>query len=67
MMPTVKCPKCGAPSSLKENAWRPFCSERCKTSDLGAWAEGRYAIPGEEVELESESGEHEMLDGRTLH
>ena len=27
--------------------WRPFCSERCKMVDLGAWlAEGR-AIPGE--------------------
>ena len=26
-------------------AWRPFCSERCKTRDLAAWAEGTYRIP----------------------
>jgi len=43
---TVKCPQCGAavpwsPASL----WRPFCSERCKTLDLGAWASGAYRVP----------------------
>ena len=31
-------------------AWRPFCSERCKTIDLGDWASERYRVPtGEEV------------------
>lgn len=31
---------------------RPFCSERCKTIDLGGWLEGRYRIgrPVDEVE-----------------
>jgi len=29
-----------------DNPFRPFCSERCKLIDLGAWAEERYAIPG---------------------
>ena len=29
-----------------DNASRPFCSERCKLLDLGAWAEERYSIPG---------------------
>jgi endogenous inhibitor of DNA gyrase (YacG/DUF329 family) len=24
--------------------WRPFCSERCKLIDLGAWASERYRI-----------------------
>jgi endogenous inhibitor of DNA gyrase (YacG/DUF329 family) len=28
----------------------PFCSERCKLVDLGRWATGRYAIPGEPVD-----------------
>jgi endogenous inhibitor of DNA gyrase (YacG/DUF329 family) len=32
--------------------WRPFCSERCKLMDLGAWASERHAIPGEAVETE---------------
>jgi len=27
------------------NAWRPFCSERCKLIDLGAWATERYRVP----------------------
>jgi endogenous inhibitor of DNA gyrase (YacG/DUF329 family) len=31
-------------------AARPFCSERCKLIDLGAWASGRYAVPGERVD-----------------
>lgn len=48
MVATVECPTCGrrvewAPASR----WRPFCSERCKLVDLGAWATERYAVPGE--------------------
>jgi len=29
--------------------WRPFCSERCRLIDLGAWMTERHAIPGEEI------------------
>lgn len=32
-----------------KNKHRPFCSERCKLLDLGDWATGRNAIPGEPV------------------
>ena len=28
-----------------ENAYRPFCSERCKLIDLGAWADEQHALP----------------------
>jgi len=28
-----------------ENPWRPFCSERCKLIDLGAWASESYRVP----------------------
>jgi endogenous inhibitor of DNA gyrase (YacG/DUF329 family) len=28
-----------------ENRWRPFCSERCRSIDLGAWATERYRVP----------------------
>jgi uncharacterized protein len=43
----VRCPQCGAMSEYKtDNPSRPFCSERCKLIDLGAWAEERYSIPG---------------------
>jgi endogenous inhibitor of DNA gyrase (YacG/DUF329 family) len=33
-----------------ENRFRPFCSERCKLLDLGAWANDEYAIPGSPIE-----------------
>jgi endogenous inhibitor of DNA gyrase (YacG/DUF329 family) len=46
---TVGCPRCGAPSVYApENKWRPFCSERCKMIDLGAWAAESYRVPAEE-------------------
>lgn len=45
----VPCPCCGKPSPWSSaNAWRPFCSERCKTIDLGAWASEAYRIPVQE-------------------
>lgn len=41
----VKCPRCGTPVPwLPESKWRPFCCERCKVVDLGAWASERYRI-----------------------
>jgi endogenous inhibitor of DNA gyrase (YacG/DUF329 family) len=27
-----------------QNRWRPFCSERCKLIDLGAWASEQYRV-----------------------
>jgi endogenous inhibitor of DNA gyrase (YacG/DUF329 family) len=29
------------------SAYRPFCSERCRLIDLGAWLSEKHAIPGE--------------------
>ena len=41
----VKCPQCGtAVTWAPESRWRPFCSERCKVIDLGAWASERYRV-----------------------
>jgi hypothetical protein len=48
---TVPCPRCGGPSAFSpENKWRPFCSERCKLIDLGAWATESYRVAAEEQE-----------------
>ena len=45
-MKTVPCPRCGTPAPYApDNRWRPFCSERCRTIDLGAWASESYRIP----------------------
>jgi endogenous inhibitor of DNA gyrase (YacG/DUF329 family) len=42
----VRCPQCGEDALwAPENPWRPFCSERCKQIDLGAWANDSYRIP----------------------
>lgn len=42
----VRCPTCGKPLEWKpENRYRPFCSERCKGIDLGAWAAEEYRVP----------------------
>lgn len=48
---TVKCPTCRKDTTWENNPHRPFCSERCKLVDLGAWADERYRIPGEELEV----------------
>ena len=45
---TVACPTCEKPVEWGEQSpSRPFCSERCKLIDLGAWAAEEHAIPGE--------------------
>ena len=42
---TVRCPACGGPSLYGPvNRWRPFCSERCKLQDLGAWASEQFRV-----------------------
>jgi hypothetical protein len=42
----VACPQCGAAVTWTAAAkWRPFCSERCRTIDQGAWASGAYRVP----------------------
>jgi endogenous inhibitor of DNA gyrase (YacG/DUF329 family) len=50
---TVQCPTCDRVVEWNASSpWRPFCSERCKLIDLGAWASEQHAIPGNEVEAE---------------
>lgn len=44
----VRCPACGGPSLYAPgNPSRPFCSERCKNLDFGAWASESYRVPAE--------------------
>jgi len=45
-MTVVACPTCAKKVEWTEaNKFRPFCSERCKQIDLGAWAEEKFVIP----------------------
>jgi len=44
----VACPQCGGESIYApSNPYRPFCSERCKNLDLGAWASESFRVPDE--------------------
>ena len=41
----VACPQCGAKVEWSPaSRWRPFCTERCKLIDLGAWASEKYRV-----------------------
>ena len=48
-----KCPICNVPAKKHTgpanrripNRYFPFCSERCKLIDLGAWLDAQYTIP----------------------
>jgi endogenous inhibitor of DNA gyrase (YacG/DUF329 family) len=53
----VKCPRCGKKTEYEGNEFRPFCSERCKLIDFGAWADEEYALPAEEAELTDEDAD----------
>ena len=56
----VPCPQCGkATEYTLSNPFRPFCSERCRLIDLGAWASGQYRIPSEENEEDEDPSDDE--------
>jgi endogenous inhibitor of DNA gyrase (YacG/DUF329 family) len=51
----VKCPVCGRPVEwTAAYPFRPFCSERCKLIDLGAWAAEENRI-SEDVQSSDEA------------
>jgi uncharacterized protein len=61
----VACPQCGkAVEWMPASRWRPFCSERCKLIDLGAWASEAYRIPAEPVESDENAPDESSNDKR---
>jgi uncharacterized protein len=38
------CPICKKPTDSERDAEFPFCSERCRLLDLGAWSSERYVV-----------------------
>lgn len=46
----VRCPTCRAAVVWEAAPYRPFCSERCKSIDLGRWLREDYRIPLEDEE-----------------
>ncbi|HNS21468.1 MAG TPA: DNA gyrase inhibitor YacG [Sedimentisphaerales bacterium] len=55
------CPTCKRPVNRPTDGssglprFFPFCSERCKLIDLGAWFDGDYRIPAKPDEESDES------------
>jgi uncharacterized protein len=46
------CPVCGKPVV---EASKPFCSERCRSVDLGRWLSGSYVIPASDTDDDGDS------------
>src|SRR4029077_20200514 len=38
------CPTCKKPTDSEHDADFPFCSDRCRVADLGAWASEKYVV-----------------------
>ncbi len=71
METTPKCPTCKRaltvqPDEAPAIAWpyRPFCSERCRSIDLGSWLDGAYRIstPASEEDLDGAHAEQDDPD-----
>lgn len=58
----VRCPACGGESRYAaDNPFRPFCCERCKGNDLGAWASESFRVTADAPSNESNSPENAGL------
>ncbi|HXS27631.1 MAG TPA: DNA gyrase inhibitor YacG [Steroidobacteraceae bacterium] len=63
---SVKCPTCGRTIEWsRDNPYRPFCSERCKLIDLGAWFTEQRAIPGDAPPPDEDSTDSTPPSGPT--
>lgn len=49
------CPICKRPTDSATDSDFPFCSERCRVTDLGNWASEKYKVPSQPAIDESES------------
>lgn len=61
----LRCPICKSPVKSSDADF-PFCSERCRTIDLGKWASGQYVISSPlkdtDDDFEAESSSHQSDD-----
>ena len=56
---TVRCPGCAGRSVYApSNPYRPFCSERCKNMDLGAWASESFKLPEQDSNSQPDFGQN---------
>ncbi len=51
----VSCPTCKGDSLYApDNLFRPFCSQRCKNNDFGAWASEAFRVAAPPMRAEDE-------------
>jgi uncharacterized protein len=53
-MTLLHCPICQRPFQPDESPAMPFCSQRCRLTDLGRWLDERHGLPIEREEQEGE-------------
>ncbi len=57
MSTIVKCPTCSRDLEWSgASPFRPFCSDRCRLIDLGAWLSEERSIAGEHAEESQATG-----------
>jgi endogenous inhibitor of DNA gyrase (YacG/DUF329 family) len=60
--PIVRCPTCKQDVEYtKANSFRPFCSDRCKILDLGAWADEQYRVPLNKSDIDMELSDESSI------
>lgn len=59
----LRCPTCRTVVTEKDENF-PFCSDRCRSIDLGKWASGAYRISSPVVDPEVLEGLAENLKKR---
>lgn len=62
-----RCPICKVSTDSAKDKEFPFCSERCRTMDLGNWSSEKYVVSDrifdeEELEKAEEGGKTIILD-----
>jgi uncharacterized protein len=58
-MVRLVCPICNRPFLQSQSEAMPFCSDRCRTIDLGRWLSEDYGVP---VERHDEDDDGEQGD-----
>lgn len=54
----IKCPQCDDTFDIERASNnKPFCGERCKLIDLGAWADDSYSIATEDSPMSEQTSD----------
>jgi len=59
----MRCPICDREFEPTKSPATPFCSERCRTIDLGRWLDEAYRVPGQPIPSEPAEDERRTADG----